>query len=209
MRFEGRAASCRSGVQEGNSLLYAAAEVAGQGRVAARTGSATCTCTRWRAPAWAGLLVTMINLLPIGQLDGGHIATAYFGNRYNGFARAPAPDCCRSSRSAVFFWVLHVGEAARPAAPGGWRPALRSSRSTRRVPWLIWFVLVGLMRPHDGRCGSPAGRRQAAAAQPARAVLADGGGVRGVFMPVPFADLRRDRLPAADAAGRAASASAP
>ena len=29
----------------------------------------------------------MINLLPIGQLDGGHVATAYFGNRYNAFAR--------------------------------------------------------------------------------------------------------------------------
>ena len=51
------------------------------------TASATSSCTRRRGPAWAGLLVTMINLLPIGQLDGGHIATAYFGNRYNVFAR--------------------------------------------------------------------------------------------------------------------------
>ena len=43
--------------------------------------------------AWIGLLVTMINMLPIGQLDGGHVAYALLGRRADYVAYAMIGLC--------------------------------------------------------------------------------------------------------------------
>jgi membrane-associated protease RseP (regulator of RpoE activity) len=66
----------------GNSLLTHAAQFLTFGRVLpdAATGE-DVILNQITFAAWIGLLVTALNLLPVGQLDGGHTVFALFGER--------------------------------------------------------------------------------------------------------------------------------
>jgi len=74
--------------QEGNSLIYLAAKLVTKGRILPDANGEDVLLSYPPSPggpiafaAWAGLLVTALNLLPIGQLDGGHVAYALLGRR--------------------------------------------------------------------------------------------------------------------------------
>jgi membrane-associated protease RseP (regulator of RpoE activity) len=138
-------------LMEGNSLLYAVAKRLIKG--AWLPSSASDVNLHPMAYAgWAGLLITMINLLPIGQLDGGHIATAFFGNRYNQFAerlRRVLPILA----IGVFFWVLHV---VKDEMGSGWDIRLGAQIALNAAMfWVVWFLLVSLMRRMSGGVNHP------------------------------------------------------
>ncbi len=133
-------------IQEGNSLLYLASKYIVHGRVLPdpQTGADV-----WLSPpspggsiafaAWAGLLVTALNLFPIGQFDGGHIAFAMWGQK--------AWTLAKFVIGAIFAWGVLLVVIGNQAG----------------VTWLVWGglgLLVGPRHPPPLNNVSPLGRKR-------------------------------------------------
>lgn len=132
------------GLIEGNSLLYAGLKLLVKGQLLPSGGAGTPMVDVQLGPmamaAWVGLLVTFINLIPIGQLDGGHIAVALFGNRYERVVR-----WLHGGLAAVGSVVLvTMSLEARCAGRDVW-DALAYGASGA-LPWAIWVGLLLVMR---------------------------------------------------------------
>ena len=179
------------GQQEGNSILYALLKHAVKGAwLPDGQRDVFLHPTAWAG--WAGLLVTMINLLPIGQLDGGHVATAYFGNRYNTFARR-LHRLMPLVGVGVFFWVMHLVHVEMGAR---YRQDFAVSIAVGAAfPWAIWYALVGVVRRLGGGVNHPpvASTRL----PPSRRALFWLMVIVfvGIFMPVPFRETITGEVP--------------
>jgi membrane-associated protease RseP (regulator of RpoE activity) len=141
------------GLQEGNSLLYAVLK--------------RLVCGMWLPShgvdvnlhpiafaGWAGLFVTMLNLIPISQLDGGHVAIAFFGNAYgraSQFLRRMLLPLAVLVTIAVYFSTAR--ELARDGLVGRispWSIAIPAG-----MQWLVWYVMLGLLRRLSGGVDHP------------------------------------------------------
>jgi membrane-associated protease RseP (regulator of RpoE activity) len=130
---------------EGNSLLYAALKLLVFGRFLPSGGDDVYMHPVALA-GWAGLLVTGLNLLPAGQLDGGHIFFSLFGSRaarLMSMAVAVALLAMGFLWSGWFLWAVIVALLGQSRSPllnevtplqGRWR--------TLALSGLIVFVLV-------------------------------------------------------------------
>jgi membrane-associated protease RseP (regulator of RpoE activity) len=94
--------------------------------------------------AWFGLLVTMLNLLPIGQLDGGHLTHALFGRRAQLIGKVAAAGMVCLCIFASAGWLLWLGVTAGVIGfrhPEVVRPEEPLSRARR---WVCFACAVGL-----------------------------------------------------------------
>ena len=88
--------------------------------------------------AWAGMFVTMINLIPAGQLDAGHVAFALLGPRQNRFA-------VWVHRSMLAFFFVSVGSFVARDVRAGFGLWHLGKHINNSLFWLIWFEVLGIL----------------------------------------------------------------
>ena len=135
---------------EGNSILYALLKYAVFGRWLPG-GAVDVQLHPMANAAWVGFLVTAINLMPIGQLDGGHIARAAFGEAHERWSQ-------RFNLALPVVGVV-VGTFMYLDARGAGKDlgdALTYARSGF-LPWMIWALLLAVFRHRAGEYHPPVG----------------------------------------------------
>lgn len=107
------------GTLEGNSVLYLLSKLAVFGQVLPGNGvDVYLNQVAWAG--WVGLFVTGLNLIPVGQLDGGHIAYALLGER-----------------AKLLFWPVIAGM--------GLIVLYSFLQGEPSLTWLIWIGLLMLL----------------------------------------------------------------
>ena len=137
--------------------------------------------------AWVGFLITMINMLPWGQLDGGHVAYALLGERQNRIAKyvrwALLPLL---AYNFVIFVLPVLRDTPISSADFGAQMKLASNNASF---WGLWLILTLVIGRYAGDDHPPT---DDSTLSPFRKVVAVGTLVMYVllFMPTPWAQYR-------------------
>jgi len=103
---------------------------------------------------WVGMFITFLNLLPVGQLDGGHIVRALYGKRQETIAAAvPAALFALAGylyflqdvTNAVGIWVMWGVLATGLAYAGPADPIRDSPLDTKRTVLGIFTFVLGIL----------------------------------------------------------------
>jgi membrane-associated protease RseP (regulator of RpoE activity) len=135
---------------EGNSILYALAKIITFGRFLP-DGRVDMFMNQLAQAGWTGLFITGLNLIPVGQLDGGHVIYTLLGERARwlhfpavllvGFLAFVVSD-------AWFLWVFLLMMFGRTyATPLDMITPLDNRRRAIAVLALVIFVLVFVPNP--------------------------------------------------------------
>jgi membrane-associated protease RseP (regulator of RpoE activity) len=103
---------------------------------------------------WIGLLVTSLNLLPIGQLDGGHITYALFGEKHEWISKGTIPVLVILG---ILFWpgwliwavlMIILGYRHPPVV----YPHIQLDKKRKLIGWLslVIFILTFTPTPVQG-----------------------------------------------------------
>ena len=148
-------------VYEGNSLLYLLAKWLVHGPIPA---GHDVFCHPMAMAGWWGFLVTSLNLFPVSQLDGGHVAYALLGPRavrlgravFGGllglaiglflFKGAGSEAFMSRGAGAWVVWIAVIAFIGIEHPPMG-DPAARLSRARRWIAWLCLLLFALTFTP--------------------------------------------------------------
>ncbi len=97
---------------------------------------------------WVGLLVTSINLLPIGQLDGGHITYAIFGEKHQWISKGMIPILIVMGFIywpwiILAFLMIVIGYRHPPVV----YPEIPLDRKGRLIGWASFIIFILTFTP--------------------------------------------------------------